>query len=258
MSERLKDKVAIITGAASGIGRATAILFAREGAKVTVVDIDAEKGQDTVDLIRKEGGEAVFVQADLTKSEDAKKAVQETVKAFGTVDILHNNAGIWRWGTVVDTSEEDWDKVIAVNLKSYFLMSKYAIPEMLKAGGGCIINTASIGGLGGVENASAYAASKGGVVMLTKSMARDFGPRNIRVNCVCPGTTETPMLHKIWVDEHGNIERARQEYIKNRPLHRIGTPEDIAYAALYLASEESRFVTGITLIVDGGVKSVCV
>jgi NAD(P)-dependent dehydrogenase (short-subunit alcohol dehydrogenase family) len=257
---RLQNKIAIITGAASGIGRATALLFAQEGAKIAVVDIDAEEGCITTESITKQGGEAIFIEADLSQSKDAQRVVDETVQEYERVDILHNNAGILIFGNVVDSTEKQWDKTMTVNLKSAFLLSKYTIPEMIKIGGGSIVNTASVGGIVGAENASAYAASKGGMIQLTRSMALDYGPENIRVNCICPGSTETPMLRHVWQVEGQalgkDIDSMRESYLHGRPLRMIGTPEDMAYAALYLASDESRFVTGICLVVDGGVSAM--
>lgn len=257
---RLQGKTAIVTGAASGIGRATAILFAQEGAKVAVVDLNTEEGKITTASIVEAAGEAIFLQADLSRSKDAENVVRETIATYNRIDVLHNNAGILAFGDVVHCSEEEWDRVMAVNLKSAFLLSKFAIPEMMNSGAGSIINTASIGGLIGAENATAYAASKGGMIQLTRSMALDYGPHNIRVNCICPGSTETPMLHHVWSEEGKSLgkdlEGMRQAYMQGRPLRRIGTPQDIAYAALYLASDESKFVTGTCLIVDGGVTAM--
>ncbi len=254
---RLENKVAIVTGAASGIGRATAQLFASEGAAVTVVDINAEDGRAVSARIKEKGGQSIFVEADLSRAEDAACVIKSTVENFGRVTVLHNNAGILVFGTVVDCSEQDWDRVIAVNLKSAFLLSKYAIPEMIQSGAGSIINTASVGGIIGVENATAYAASKGGMIQLTRSMALDYGAHNIRVNCICPGSIETPMLKGVWKAEGEqlglNLESMRERYRDGRPLKRIGTVEDIAHAALYLASDESAFVTGSCMVVDGGV-----
>lgn len=255
---RLNDKVAIITGAASGIGRATAVRFAQEGAEVVLVDILEEPGLETLRLVKKGGGTGLFVRADLSKSDDVQNVVEESIKNFGRVNILFNNAGIFEFGTVVDCSEEAWDRMMAVNLKSMFLTCKYAIPKMLEVGGGSIVNVASVGALVGVENATAYAASKGGVVQLTKSIALDFGQRNVRANCICPGSIETPMLHQVWSHEKGEtpMEAIREEYKHGRPLGRIGRPSDIANAAVYLASDESQFVTGTCLTVDGGIVAM--
>ena len=247
----LAGKVALITGGASGIGRATALLFAREGAAVSVVDIDQAKGQAVVQEILKAGGRAIFVHCDVTKAADCQRAVQQTVKELGGLDTLFNNAGIIRRATVVETTEEEWDRVMAVNVKSVFLLSKYAIPIMVKAGGGVIINTASGWGLVGGRKAAVYCASKGAVVNLTRAMALDHGEQNIRVNCICPGDTDTPMLR----DEARQLGESDEQFLAqaaDRPLRRIGRPEDIAQAALYLASDAASFVTGTALVVDGG------
>ncbi|NIN63180.1 MAG: glucose 1-dehydrogenase [Anaerolineae bacterium] len=248
---QLDGRVALITGGASGIGRATALLFAREGAAVSVVDLDEAGGQAVVEGIVSHGGQAVFVPGDVTRAADCQRAVEETVARLGGLDVLVNCVGIIRRATVLETTEADWDQVMSVNVKSVFLLSKYTIPIMAEAGGGAIINVSSGWGLVGGPRAASYCASKGAVVQLTKSMALDHGGQNIRVNCICPGDTDTPMLR----DEARQLGETTDQFLADaaeRPLGRIGTPEDIARAALYLASEASSFVTGTTLVVDGG------
>jgi NAD(P)-dependent dehydrogenase (short-subunit alcohol dehydrogenase family) len=248
---RLADKVALITGGASGIGRATALLFAREGAAVSVVDVDESGGQIVAQTIVDGGGRAIFLRCDVSQAAGCRRAVQRTVEELGGLDILFNNAGIIRRATVVETSEAQWDRVMAVNVKSVFMLSKYAIPLMAQAGGGVIINTASGWGLVGGRKAAAYCASKAAVVLLTKAMALDHAEQSIRVNCICPGDTDTPMLR----DEARQLGESDERFLAQaaqRPLQRIGRPEDIAQAALYLASDASSFVTGTTLVVDGG------
>lgn len=248
---RLTGKVAFITGGASGIGRATALLFAREGAAVSVVDLDETGGQAVAQTILDGGGRAIFVRCDVSLAADCQRAVRQTVDILGGLDVLFNNAGIIRRATVVDTTEEEWDRVMAVNVKSVFLLSKYTVPFMVRAGGGAIINTASGWGLVGGRRAALYCASKGAVVLLTRAMALDHGEQNIRVNCLCPGDTDTPMLR----DEARQLGESGEQFLAEaaqRPLQRIGRPEDIAQAALYLASDASSFVTGTTLVVDGG------
>jgi NAD(P)-dependent dehydrogenase (short-subunit alcohol dehydrogenase family) len=249
--DTLKGKRALITGAASGIGSATALLFAREGAAVSVVDQDAEGGRSVASRIQEEGGRAIFVRADVTKAADCESAVENTVSTLGGLDILFNNAGIVRRATVVELSEEEWDQVMAVNVKSAFLFSKYAIPVMVQAGGGVIVNAASGWGLVGGPRAVSYCASKGAVVQLTKAMAIDHGPQNIRVNCVCPGDTDTPMLRSEAEQLGEPVDRFLAQ-AADRPLGRIGTPEEVAQAVLYLASDAASYVTGTALVVDGG------
>jgi len=248
----LNGKVALITGSASGIGRATALLFAREGAAVAVVDVNEPGGQAVAQRIIDDGGQAIFVCGDVTKAADCKLAVRQTVQQLGKLDILFNNAGIIRRASVLETGEEEWDRVMAVNVKSVFLLSKYAIPIMAKAGGGVIINTASGWGLVGGRNAASYCASKGAVVLLTKAMALDHAAQNIRVNCICPGDTDTPMLRNEAQQLGKPEEQFLAESARAHPLQRVGRPEEIAQAALYLASDASSFVTGIALVVDGG------
>lgn len=247
----LKGKVALITGGASGIGRATASLFAREGAAVAAVDVNEPEGQAVVQTIIDDGGQAIFVRGDVTRAKDCQLAVRQAVEQLGKLDILFNNAGIIRRASVVETSEEEWDLVMATNVKSVFLLSKYVIPIMTEAGGGVIINTASAWGMVGGRNAASYCASKGAVVLLTKAMALDHGAQNIRVNCICPGDTDTPMLRK----EAQQLGKSEEQFLAEsaqRPLQRVAHPEEVAQAALYLASDASSFVTGIALVVDGG------
>jgi NAD(P)-dependent dehydrogenase (short-subunit alcohol dehydrogenase family) len=248
---QLTSKVALITGAASGIGCATAELFAREGAAVVIADVNEYAGQAAADKIASGGGKAVFQSADVTRDADCLRIVERAIREFGKIDILFNNAGIMRRATVLDLKEEDWDRVMAVNVKSIYLLSREVIPYMQKVGGGSIINTASGWGLSGGPKAAVYCASKGAVVLLTKAMAVDHGPANIRVNCICPGDTDTAMLRgeakQVGADEANFMADAAK-----RPLGRVGLPEEVARAALYLASDASSFVTGTALVVDGG------
>jgi len=247
---RLGDKVAIVTGAGSGIGRATANLFAKEGAKVVVADIESSLGKETVEEISKNGGTAVQVVADVSKADEVRAMIKTCIANFGKLDILFNNAGIeGPRGLLWKMKEDDWNRVIDVNLKSVFLGCKYAIPHM-KRTKGSIINTASELGLVGSASHPAYSASKGGIIALTRSLALQCAPYGIRVNCICPGATETPLLVR-FVGEKQR-ERELRKVTQEIPLRRLGKPIDIAYAALYLASEESSFVTGSILVVDGG------
>ncbi len=251
MADILKGKIALITGAGSGIGRATAFLFAREGATVAVVDLNQQAGESVAREINASGGYAIFEPADVTSAADCHRVVERVSREFGAIHILFNNAGIMRRASVVDLSEEDWDRVMAVNVKSIYLMSREVIPVMAKSGGGSIINTASGWGLAGGPRAAVYCASKGAVVLLTKAMAIDHGSQKIRVNCICPGDTDTAMLRNEAQQLGENEDRFLKESA-HRPLGRVGKPEEIAQAALYLASEASSFVTGSALVVDGG------
>lgn len=248
--DTLIGRQALVTGAASGIGRAIAELVAREGAAVAVVDI-SPSGRAVAEAITAAGGRALFVRADLTQLTDCQRAVDEALQQFGGLDILVNCAGIIRRASVLGTTEEEWDRVMEVNVKSVFLMSKCAIPAIARSGGGSILNIGSGWGLKGGRDAVAYCASKGAVVNMTRAMALDHAGQGIRVNCICPGDTDTPMLR----EEARQLGQAEAQFLASsaeRPLRRIGTPEDIAQAALYLASDAAAFVTGATLVVDGG------
>jgi NAD(P)-dependent dehydrogenase (short-subunit alcohol dehydrogenase family) len=248
---QLYGKTALITGGAGGIGRATAMLFAREGAAVAIVDSNQEQGHAVAREISIAGGRVIFEYADVTRPADCRRMVERAVHEFGGIHILFNNAGIIRRASVAEISEEDWDAVMAVNVKSIFLMSREVIPTMAMAGGGSIINTASGWGLAGGPRAVAYCASKGAVVLLTKAMAIDHGRQKIRVNCICPGDTDTAMLRSEARQMGETEDRFLAESAK-RPLGRVGRPGEIAQAALYLASDAASFVTGAALVVDGG------
>lgn len=251
MSGKLDGKTALITGGAGGIGRATALLFANEGAAVSIVDLNRKMGEDVAREISAAGGRAIFKCADVTCPAACRGVVERTVDEFGSIHILFNNAGIIRRASVVEISEQDWDAVMAVNVKSIFLMSREIIPIMAKAEGGSIINTASGWGLAGGPRAAAYCASKGAVVLMTKAMAIDHGRQKIRVNCICPGDTDTAMLR----GEARQMGEAEGRFLADsarRPLGRVGTPQEIAQAALYLASDAASFVTGAAMVVDGG------
>jgi NAD(P)-dependent dehydrogenase (short-subunit alcohol dehydrogenase family) len=248
---RLENKVALITGGTSGIGEATAILFAKEGASLTIAGRNEDRGRAIADRIIKDGGKAIFVRTDVRKAEQCAGAVDETLRAFNRLDILFNNAGVFFPHTAVECTEEEWDLQMEVNLKGTFLMSKAALPSMIERRSGVIVNNSSGWGIAGGDSAVAYCASKGGVVLLTKAMAIDHGPQGIRVNCVCPGDVDTPML-----PEDARMRGLKwEDYLAgcaNRPLRRIGTTDEIAKAALFLASDDSSFMTGAMLVVDGG------
>jgi len=247
---RLDNKVALVTGAGSGIGRATAELFAREGAKVVVADYNAESGQLTVRSIRDNGGQAVLVEADVSKAADTERMVRVAIDTYGRLDILHNNAGIFIRPTPAHELTEDlWDRVFDTNIKGVWLGCKYAVPELIRAGGGAIVNTASMAGIRGRPYTSAYCASKGAVVMLTKTLAIELAPYHIRVNCICPGAVNTPLIHQLGVTQ----EQAAAQVLADQPIARFARPEEIAQAVLYLASDtESSYVTGHALQIDGG------
>jgi len=247
----LNEKVAIITGGASGIGRATALLFANQGAKVIILDLDKSLGESIEKEIVDRGGLSTFILCDVTQSEQCKRAVDIAYRRFGRIDILFNNAGIVRRADVLSTSEEDWDRVMDVNVKSIFLMSKYVVPFMIENEGGVIINNGSGWGLKGGKEAVSYCASKGAVVNMTRAMAIDHGPNNIRVNCVCPGDTDTPMLRNE-AQQLGIPDKIFLSEAAQRPLGRYGKPDEIAQAVLFLASDAASYISGSALVVDGG------
>lgn len=251
---RLKGKVAIITGGSSGIGQATALLFAKEGAKVVIAARRPEAGNRTVNMIKKKGGKAIFIKTDVAKESDVKNLIKETVKRFKKIDILFNNAGIELSKPVTETSAEELAKVLDVNLKGVFYGCKHAIPYMIKNKGGSIINTASTAGVVGSPNLAAYCASKGGVILLTKEIALDYAKKGIRVNAVCPGAIMTPML-KRFIDSSPNPKETKKQMAAMHPVARLGKPEEIANAVLFLASNESSFITGHALLVDGGLTA---
>jgi len=247
----LDGKRAIVTGAASGIGRATAVLLAREGAAVVAADLDEAGVGAVIAAIAAEGGRAASVRCDVSVEADCRRLVEAVVSGFGGLDIVVNCAGIIRRTSVVDTTEEEWDRVMAVNVKAVFLLGKHAIPEMVRGGGGAVVNIGSGWGLKGGPRAASYCASKGAVVNLTRAMAIDHGPQGIRVNCVCPGDTDTPLLRSE-AQQLGEDLTAFLASSAERPIRRLGTPEDTARAVLFLASDAASWVTGTTLVVDGG------
>lgn len=249
---RLDGKVALITGGTSGIGRATAVLFGAEGAKVTITGRDEDRGAQVVAEVSAAGGEAVFVQADVRVAADCERSVAETVGAFGRLNVLFNNAGVYVANDVLGCDEDEWDAQVDTSLKGAFLMSKAALPHMIANGSGSIVNCSSGWGLMGGRKAVAYCAAKGGMVLMTKAMALDHGTQGIRVNAVCPGDTETPMEY----EDARNQGLTWDEYLTmatdGLAMPRMGDPSEIAQAVLFLAGDESSFITGAALPVDGG------
>lgn len=247
---RFKNKVVLITGASVGIGRSAAVMFAREGAAVTVNSV-TPRAQSVAEEISSNGGKSLFVQGNVVDPDDATSMVDRTVEMFGRLDILINNAGIVLPGTVDDTTVEDWDRIFAVNTRGVFLVSKFAVRQMLDQGGGVIVHNASVAAVKGLKDRAAYSASKGAVVALTKAMAMDYVDKNIRVNCLNPGTTLTPSLQDR-INSFDDPVAAKKMFESRQPIGRLGTADEIAAGILYLASDEASFITGAILNIDGG------
>ena len=253
------EKVVVVTGGAYGIGRGTAVAFAKEGASVTIADINDKVGHDTVAEINQLGSKGIFIHADVSKTSECDKVVSETSETFGGIDILFNNVGIQPLNSylnVENTSEALWDRILNVNLKSCFLMSRQVIPEIRKRGGGVIINTASVQGLQSQKLVPAYAASKGGILSLTRQMALDYASENIRVVAVNPGIIDTHLVRTVASNEPGDSDELIQKWGQKHPVGRIGTPDDIANVVLFLASDKASFITGEHVNVDGGLMAV--
>jgi len=252
MAGRVAGKVAVITGAGSGIGRATALAFAREGAKVVVADIVVAGGEETVQMIKAAGGEAIFSKTDVTKAAEVEALVKKTVETYGRLDCAFNNAGIeGEVGLTADCTEENWDRVVNIDLKGVWLCMKYEIPQMLKQGGGAIVNTASVAGLVGFQGIPAYVASKHGVNGLTKTAALEYAKSGIRINSVCPGVIHTPMVERFF---RANPQ-ASEAMSALEPVGRLGKPEEIAEAVVWLCSDAASFVTGLPMAVDGALTA---
>lgn len=251
---RLDGKVAIVTGGASGIGRATALLFAREGARVAVADVDRASGEAVATAIAKDGGEAVFVPCDVTRAQDTADLARTTVERFQGVDILLNNAGVAGVGSVEETDEALWDRVMTVNVKGIFLTTKAVAPYMIHQRRGVIINMSSSIAFVGLARRVSYAASKGAVMAMTLSMAVDFAKYNIRVNAICPGTIRTPFVDRYLRESYPDPEQGLAEISRRQLTGRLGRPDDVAHAALYVASDEAAYMTGAPLIIDGGLS----
>jgi NAD(P)-dependent dehydrogenase (short-subunit alcohol dehydrogenase family) len=252
MSDTLSGRVAVITGIATGMGRAGAILFASEGAAVVGLDIEGDGATQTVEEIEASGGQAALAVGDAAASADVASAIALAVDRFGHLDLLWANAGIGVFKDVVETSEDEWDRIVGVNLKSAYLLAHHGIPELRRAGGGTMVMTGSVNSFVGAKRWAAYSATKGGMLMLCRAMALDHAAEGIRVNCVCPGSIETPLLHAAMQAGHLPFEEARERDRLDHPMGRIGEPLDVARAALFLCSDASSFVTGSALVVDGG------
>ena len=249
---KLNNQIALITGGGSGIGKATALLFAQEGARVAIADWVEDQARAVVAEIKQKGGEAIAIKTDVSKASDAERMVAETIRQFGRLDILYNNAGIGEAKLLHTMTEDEWDRTIDIDLKGVFLGSKYALPELMKHGG-VILSTASVAGIEGIRRMSHYCAAKAGVILLTKSMAMDYAEYGIRVNCICPGGIGTPLFDTGYENlTPERKERALQAFTSLHLLNRIGQPEEIARTALFLCSDDASFITGQAIVVDGG------
>jgi len=251
---KLAGKVVIITGAGSGIGRACALEYGRQGGLVVIADVNQQLGQETAQLIQEAEGQADFVETDVSQRSDAERMVQTVIKRHGKLNCLHNNAGVEGNGSVEVCDEEQWDRVLGINLKGVFLCSKYAVPEIRKQGGGAILNTASVSAFWGEPGTVSYNTSKGGILALTRAMAMDHGRDNIRVNCLCPGYTNTGMVERYFRDQPNGMEMM-PKISKLEALGRIGNPGEIARAALFLLGDDCTYATGAAFVVDGGMTA---
>jgi NAD(P)-dependent dehydrogenase (short-subunit alcohol dehydrogenase family) len=255
MAGKLAGRVGLITGTATGIGRAGALLFAREGANLVTMDTNAARGRDTTKAIEAAGGRAIFVHGDVSSRMDVQGAVRTAVGEFGKLDLLWSNAGIPVFKTITDTSEEEWNRIVAVNLTGAYLIAHHGIPELLRAGGGTMVLTASTSSFVGGTRWAAYCATKGGVLMLCRAMALDYAEHNLRINCVCPGSVDTPLLEADMRSRSIPYEQALAEDAAAHPMRRAATPEEVARAALFLSCDDSSFTTGSALVVDGGLTA---
>lgn len=257
MANRLEGKVAVITGSGSGIGRGVARLFAKEGARIAIVDVKPEGGLETVELIKKDGGEAFFVQTNVLNLSQVKSMVDKVVEKYGKINILHNNAGGWQreaHDTVLEDSEEEWDRLTDLNLKSVYVVSREVLPHMIKQGGGAIVNTITINAFLTQPGTAAYSAAKAGAFQLTRAMALDYAKYKVRVNGIAPGEIHTPL----WISTYDNLPKSdevKASVLSRIPLGRFGEPEDVAFPALWLASDEARYITGQIITVDGGITA---
>jgi NAD(P)-dependent dehydrogenase (short-subunit alcohol dehydrogenase family) len=251
---KLEQRVAVITGAGSGIGQAMARLFAGEGARIFAADVNESAAQETARMITEAGGACRTFAADVSRPDQVRAMIDAAISAFGRIDILCNNAGIGSTTDVVECEPDEWDRVMAVNVKSVYLGCKYAIPHMLAQGGGVIVNTASVAGMVGLPKRASYSASKGAVIALTRQVAVEYVEQGIRVNCLCPGTVDSPWVGRL-LQQADDPVAARQALVARQPLGRLGTPDEIAAAALYLVSDDAAFITGTGLVIDGGLTA---